>query len=132
MKFNPKLQSDIQKYIDYMIIVEGKKQENFLRSLGFEFVFSIYESGVSLNERLIELKKILPKRKKVCILTDLDKRGKKLYFQLKELCKENGIKTDSTLRGILLVGNLGSISKLDEFMKKANNQIKVKERWEVR
>lgn len=121
MKFNPKLKADLARYMEYTIFVEGKKHQKLLNSLGFESVFTLHETGVPLIERIEELKGIIPKRKKVCILTDLDKRGKKLYFEVKALCKVLGIKTDSTLRGLLLVGNMSHIEDLDDFVHKAHH-----------
>lgn len=121
MKFNPKLKAELEKYMQYAVFVEGKKDVRLLQSLGFELVYAVHETGIPLRERIESLKKHIPKRKKVCILTDFDRRGKKLYFQIKALCKEFGIKTDSTFRGILLVGNVSHIEELEDFMKKAHS-----------
>jgi len=132
MKFNPKLKADLEKYMNYPIIVEGKKHVELLKNIGFQEVYPIHESGISLPERINHLTQIISRKKKVCILTDLDKRGKKLYFEIKELCNQFGIKTDSTLRGILLVGNLGHLEELKEFVGKASGSIKNKKNWEIR
>lgn len=121
MKFNPKLQADLARYREYIIFVEGKKQVKLLNDLGFEHVFHLHENGVTLLERIEQLKNEIPKRKKVCILTDFDKKGKKLYFEVKALCKGFNIKTDSTLRGILLVGDMSHIEQLETFIKKAHS-----------
>lgn len=133
MKFNPRLQADMAKYMDYVIFVEGKKDVKLLNDLGFETVFALHETGIPLAERVQQLKNKIPKRKKVCILTDLDKRGKKLYFQVKALCKEHGIKTDSTLRGILLVSDVSHLEEVEDFVKKASGEMKHKRKhWERR
>ena len=46
LKFNPRLKGDIQKYLDYVIIVEGKKDVNLLKQLGFQKVYAVHETGV--------------------------------------------------------------------------------------
>jgi|SRR3989344_7456636 len=132
MKFNPKLKADVAKYINYTIIVEGKKDVLSLNNLGFQKVYAIHESGKSIKERVEEISKKIEKREKLCILTDFDKKGKKLYFMLKSLFQEFGVKTDSTLRGLLLLSGMSHIEGLSSFMKKATYETKIKERWEVR
>jgi 5S rRNA maturation endonuclease (ribonuclease M5) len=134
MKFNPKLKAEVLAFMEYVILVEGKKDVKLLNELGFEHVYALHETGINLVERIEQIKGELPKRgTKVCILTDFDKRGKKLYFEVKALCKTFGIKTDSTLRGLLLVGGLNHIEKLPEFMAKAQDDSKVKRKhWERR
>ncbi len=123
MKFNSQLQSDIEKYKSYFIIVEGKKDISSLKALGFQKVYSIHESSVSLKERLEKLSLLVEKKDKVCILTDLDKKGKQLYLLIKsELSSIGGIKIDSSLRGILLKAHLSHIEGLKKFMDKLGSQ----------
>lgn len=121
MKFNPKLKGDIAKYQQYVIIVEGKKHVAFLNSLGFDKVHEIHKNDMTIQERAAQISRILDKKDKICILTDFDKRGKTLYFQLKEIFQELGVKTDSTLRGLLLVGNVSHIEDLKDFFHKAHH-----------
>ena len=120
MKFNPKLKSDISRYLGQIILVEGKKDEEILRNVGFSNIILIHQDGVSLSDRMKEISKLIPKKEKVCILTDFDKKGKMLYFKIKELCNENGIKTDSTLRGLILLTGILNIKELDSMMGKIN------------
>src|SRR3989338_400905 len=118
MKFNPKLKSDISRYIGQIILAEGKKDEEILRKVGFSNIILIHEDGVSLSDRMKSISKLIPKKEKVCVLTDFDKKGKMLYFKIKELCNENGIKTDSTLRGLILLTGILKIKELDSMMGK--------------
>jgi len=120
MKFNPKLKSDISRYIGQIILAEGKKDEEILRKVGFSNIILIHEDGVSLSDRMKSISKLIPKKEKVCVLTDFDKKGKMLYFKIKELCNENGIKTDSTLRGLILLTGILNIKELDSMMGKIN------------
>lgn len=133
MKFNPRLEAELSQFREYAILVEGKKDAKLMNSLGFDSVYTLHETGITLIERIEQIKLQLPKRKKVCILTDLDKKGKKLYFEVKALCRTFGIKTDSTLRGLLLITNLRHLEDLEEFMHKAEGKIKNKRKhWERR
>ena len=118
MKFNPKLKSDITKYLDHVIIVEGKKDVSALKFLGFSKVYAIHQTSVPIRERVIQITPLLDKKDKVCILTDFDKKGKSLYHLLKELFQEQGIKLDSTLRGLLLVSGISHIEGLPSFFEK--------------
>ncbi len=121
VKFNPKLKQDIGKYLDYVIIVEGKKDVNALKNLGFQRVFAVHETGVPLKERLVQIAQQIEKKEKVCILTDLDKKGKQLYMLIKaELSQMPNIRLDSTLRGLLLKARVSHIEGLNEFIKKVS------------
>ena len=133
MKFNPRLKADVEKYFDYSIIVEGKKDVSLLKSLGFQKVYAIHEQGIPVAERINHLSQVIEKKEKVCILTDFDKRGKTLYFEIKDLCQQFNIKTDSTLRGILLVSDMGHLEELKDFVKKSQGEMTHKKKhWEIR
>ncbi len=118
MKFNPKLKHDVGKYLDYVIIVEGKKDIIALQNLGFEEVYAVHATGVPLRERVVQIAEKIGRKKKVCILTDFDKKGKQLYLLLKNLFQEQGLKLDSSLRGILIKAQVSHIEGLDSFMEK--------------
>jgi 5S rRNA maturation endonuclease (ribonuclease M5) len=118
MKFNPDLKKQIEKYQDYVVLVEGKKDVASLHALGFKHVYAIHKTGAPLREHIESICKLVEKKQKVCILTDLDKQGKKLYFYIKPILQENGIRVDSTLRGILIKAKVSHIESLDKFMKK--------------
>lgn len=118
VKFNPRLKADLEKYQDYVIIVEGKKDVLALKNLGFEKVFAIHQTSKPLRERAEEIVQYIDKKEKVCILTDLDKKGKKLYMMLKEIFQELGVRLDSTLRGILIKSQVSHIEGLDKFVSK--------------
>jgi len=121
MKYNAKLQDEIERFKDYIIIVEGKKDVQALRSLGFEKVYAIHSTGVPLRERVEQIMAYVEKKDKVCILTDLDRRGKQLYETLKPIFQELGAKLDSTFRGILIKSRLSHIEGIYSFMEKISN-----------
>ena len=118
MKFNLQLKRDLEKYSDYAIVVEGKKDVSSLKGLGFQKVYAIHEGGISLKERIEKIALLVGKKENVCILTDFDRKGKELYFILKREFGELGVHLDSTLRGILLKSNVSHIEGLYDFMKK--------------
>jgi 5S rRNA maturation endonuclease (ribonuclease M5) len=121
MKLNPRLKADIKKYLNYVIVVEGKKDVSSLKSLGFEKVYEIHKNHVSLKERIEQIASEIDKREKVCILTDFDKKGKTLYLLLKKEFLEIGVKLDSSLRGILIKSQLSHIEGLYSFIKKVDS-----------
>ena len=121
MKFNQNLKAEIEKYKDYIIVVEGKKDLNALKSLGFQSIYAIHITGVSLRERAEQISKQINKKDKLCVLTDLDKRGKQLYRLLKSLFQELGVHLDSTLRGILIKSKVSHIEGINKFLDKLEN-----------
>ncbi len=118
MKINKNLKQQIEKYFDYIIIVEGKKDSKALKSLGFENVFELHMTGIPLRERISEICSLLTKKDKVCILTDLDKKGNSLYEFSKPVFQELGIKLDSSLRGLLIKAKISHIEGLHSFIEK--------------
>ena len=118
MKYNIQLKQEIERYKNYVIIVEGKKDIFSLKALGFERVYAIHNTGVPLRERIEQILPEIERKDKVCILTDFDKQGKKMYLLLKKEFQELGVRVDSTLRGILIKSGVSHIEGLYQFMKK--------------
>jgi 5S rRNA maturation endonuclease (ribonuclease M5) len=122
MKFNPRLKQELEKYKEYIILVEGKKDVSALKILGFEKVYAIHKTGEKVRERIeFIVKEIDRKKEKVCILTDLDKKGKKLYMYVKPILQELGVKLDSSLRGLLIKARVSHVEGFASFMKKVEN-----------
>ena len=67
-----------------VVIVEGKKDKAALLKMGLKKVKVIKGPLYKFCEDLAE--------KEVCILTDFDKEGKKLYARIKSLLQANGVK----------------------------------------
>lgn len=118
VRYNADLRKEIERYLDYVIIVEGKKDVASLRALGFTKVYAIHQTAVPLRERVLQLVAQIGRKEKVCILTDFDRKGKQLYLMLKGLLQEQGVRLDSTLRGILLKAKVSHVEGLDAFMEK--------------
>ena len=118
MKFDPFLRQQIEKYKNNIIIVEGKKDTAVLKHFGFNKVFQIHQTSVSIRERIEQIMNQIEKRDKVCILTDFDKKGKKLYLLVKPIFQELGAKLDSNLRSILIKSRISHIEGVSNFMEK--------------
>ena len=112
------LNQEIEKYKSYIIIVEGKNDANALKSLGFEQVYTIHQTGMAIKVRAEEIMKYVTKKDKICILTDLDKRGKQLYILLKQIFQELGAHLDSSLRSSLIKSKLSHIESLPDFLER--------------
>ncbi len=100
-----------------IIVVEGKKDKKALVSIGFkgDDVFTINRTGTSLSVVIDDLINSIGK-KKACILTDMDKKGRILYHQIKEKLNESGIKIDGRLRHLLIKGKISHVEGLDTFL----------------
>jgi 5S rRNA maturation endonuclease (ribonuclease M5) len=117
MKINQRLKQEIEKFKDYIIVVEGKKDSQVLKSFGFSRVFEIHKTGVPIRERVEYICSLTEKKDRICILTDLDRQGKKLYEFLKPIFQEHGAKLDSTFRGILIKSKISHIEGLSNFLR---------------
>lgn len=107
------------RFLEYVIIVEGKKDVSSLQSLGFFRVYALNVAGVPIRERIEQIAKDAGRKEEVCILTDFDKKGRKLYEYVKAICQELGFRLDSKLRGILIKSGISHIEGIDNFIEKA-------------
>lgn len=116
------LPKQIEKTKNYLVIVEGKKDKIALEKLGFNKIFVFNETGQSLGERIEKIQELCSKKDKICILTDFDKKGKKLYLLIKSKLSEIGVKLDSSLRAFLLREKISHIEGLAHFIEYNENK----------
>jgi 5S rRNA maturation endonuclease (ribonuclease M5) len=76
--------------LDCFIIVEGERDFKSLVELGINNEIAIINRGMHIYE-FIEQNENKMKGKNVIILTDWDKKGRKLYYSLKNMLKGYGI-----------------------------------------
>ena len=114
---NHDFEKNIEKAREQLVIVEGKKDKDALQELGFENIFVINETGKSIYEKIEEIEEIAGKRK-ICILTDFDKKGKKLYLLLKSELSNRKVVLNNRFRSELLKFNISHIEGLSSFLKK--------------
>lgn len=108
---------ELNKVREYIVIVEGIKDKMALNKLGFKRIIVLNENGKSIKEKIEEIEKIANESKsKVCILTDFDKKGKKLYLQLKAELSVRNVKLDNHFRTILLKEKISHIEGLASFV----------------
>ncbi|MBI4145361.1 hypothetical protein HY493_04115 [Candidatus Woesearchaeota archaeon] len=79
-----------------LIIVEGKKDEASLKTLGLSNIVTLTKPLYAVVEDAARQAQI------VVILTDLDSKGKELYGVLRNGLQRHGIKIDDGLRKFLL------------------------------
>ena len=110
------IQKELEKAKNCLIIVEGKKDKQALENLGFKKIFTIHETGKSIYEKIEQIEAIAGKDK-ICILTDFDKKGKKLYLLLKSELSQRKVRLDNTFRGVLLKLNISHIEGIKDLLK---------------
>ena len=115
------LEKEFNKAKHLFLIVEGKNDKKSLLELSFKDIFVINESGKSIYEKIEEVEEQAGKRK-ICILTDFDKKGKKLYLLLKSELSKRKVRLDNSLRGMLLKQKISHIEGLSTFMKNHDKQ----------
>ncbi|MCD6590839.1 MAG: toprim domain-containing protein [Candidatus Aenigmarchaeota archaeon] len=91
------LQRLIHQLTDKLIVVEGKKDEEALKSLGLKNIIvidgrSLYEIAGMLKER----------KEEIVILTDFDSKGRHLNSKLKFLLQKYKKRVNSKLRGKMM------------------------------
>ena len=115
------LKNKIEKFKEYVIIVEGKNDSLAMKSAGFEKVYEIHKTYWTLRERVEQIASMIKREDTVCILTDLDKTGRQLYLKIKPILQELGIKIDSSFRNILVKEGISHIEEIGVFFKKIEN-----------
>ncbi len=104
---NEEILEEIQRIRKKLIVVEGKKDQKALERLGCTHVLTLE------NKALFEVVESI-KTKEIVLLTDLDREGKKLYSQLKQLLVQRGVVLDDKLRLILFKHKVSHIEGLHE------------------
>ena len=101
------------KQDNYLIVVEGKKDKTALEKIGFHNIFVLNENGKSI---LVRIEEIIKRKEECVILTDFDKKGKKLYNLIKSQFILNGVKMNNRLRNMLLKSHLSHIEGIFTFL----------------
>ncbi len=118
MPFYPRLRQDLEKYHSNVVIVEGEKDVKALTHLGFDKVYPIHQNGVSIRERCEQIALDIQKKDRVSILTDFDRRGRKLHEIIKPIFHELGAHLDSSFRSLLAKTGVQHIEGLPSFISK--------------
>jgi len=121
MESNAKLRQEIERFRDYTVIVEGKKDVLALEGLGFRRVYAIHSEVESLRERIEEIASKISNKVKVCILTDFDKRGQKMHESVRSICQELGLKLDSRFRELLLKSGVSHVEGIYRFISRIDS-----------
>ena len=108
-KLLEEIENEIEKYKDFLFIVEGKKDKQALENLGLTEIFVLNETGKSLGEKIEQIES---QKRKICILTDFDKKGKKLYLKLKSELAIRNVRLDNSFRSFLLKSGVIHIEDL--------------------
>lgn len=106
------LLSSIDSSVD-AIIVEGSRDREALRRLGFDGVIEMHSTKGFSEEELVE--EIGSKYKSVLLLTDFDEEGRQLNKRLTRIFERRGVKVDLGLRRVIgrLMATLGVYSVED-------------------
>ncbi len=97
----------IEELKDALVVVEGKRDEKALKSLGVKDIITID------GKPLYEVAEILSRSKKdIVILTDFDRKGREMRNKLRNLLQRRGKHPNSKLRGKIM--SLGR-NKIEDF-----------------
>ncbi|MBW2970670.1 toprim domain-containing protein [Candidatus Woesearchaeota archaeon] len=100
------------KECEELIVVEGKKDKAALESLGVTNIRCLS------NPLFQEVEDIVKEHKKVIILTDLDKEGKKIYGRLRKDFNRFGVDVDNKFREWLFKNTkLRQIEGIDTYLR---------------
>jgi 5S rRNA maturation endonuclease (ribonuclease M5) len=98
----------LSRYQDVPVIVEGQKDKIALEKLGFANIICLHGPISQFCEDVAQ------RTKRVCILTDLDREGRKLYSQIKANLERNGVRIDDSLRDKIWKTKITQIEGLDD------------------
>jgi 5S rRNA maturation endonuclease (ribonuclease M5) len=119
-KIMQKASAAFQDWIDQLndsgraLIVEGREDAKSLRNIGIKNEIIILHSGP--RYKLIE--HLVKKHKRVVILTDFDKEGKRLYGMLNRELAPFGVHVDKHFREWLQKTTLDQIEGIDTLYRK--------------
>jgi 5S rRNA maturation endonuclease (ribonuclease M5) len=106
---------ELEKYFDCVVLVEGARDVEALRVLGFEKIYAIHWNKKSVRERIEEIVKEIGRDKTFCILTDTDSAGRKLYSQIVKILQELGVRVDNGLRDLLFESGVSHVEGFATF-----------------
>ncbi len=112
------LYEELISFCNDIVIVEGKKDVSCLQALGFHRVYALHIPNCSLHERAEQIAALVTPGCPVHILTDLDRRGEKMYVTIKPLLQQAGIRLSTKLRAILLIHGISHVEGLYNFLKR--------------
>lgn len=106
------------KLDNYIVVVEGKNDEEALRNLGLVETY-VLKKGKNIRESIDLLVKHckITKYDYVIILTDFDFEGKKLYKEIKNKLIQEGVKINDNLRNAVSkieISHIEGLIKLSE------------------
>ncbi|MBI5148816.1 toprim domain-containing protein [Candidatus Pacearchaeota archaeon] len=100
-----------------VILVEGKNDKAALNELGLDNVIVLNETNKSVYIKIEDLIENAGKKEHI-ILTDIDKKGRRLYFMIKKKFSESGVKMNNKLRDLLIKNKVSHIEGLATFLNK--------------
>lgn len=100
---------------DVLVIVEGKKDAKAMRSLGIGKI-KVLDTRYKTIESIED--------KEVALLVDLDRQGKKIYAELKDMLSKRGVRVEDKFRCFLFKETkVRQIEALDRFVGKLKDGI---------
>jgi len=110
------IELDNLKRYKSLIVVEGEHDKQALNELGLERVFILNKTGVSLFNRIDDMIGQLRPKEHCVILTDMDKKGKTYYKMIKKELQNQGKKSNSRIREILIKSGVSHIESLAKYL----------------
>ncbi|MCF2135926.1 MAG: hypothetical protein K9W43_01680 [Candidatus Thorarchaeota archaeon] len=109
-----------KKYPDLLIVVEGHRDEMFLRNAGVEADIIRIHSGKRIADVVKQIVDEAHNGKETLILTDFDEEGVALAYRIERLLEKEHIITLRRLRNHIgaLMGNLRCIEEMVSILKK--------------
>lgn len=94
-----------------LIIVEGKKDKDALRRLGFHHIITLKKDVDSISQQ------VALAGRSCAILTDLDPAGRRLYSRLHRVLQARGVRIeDAFRRSLLAYSRIRNIEALDRYI----------------
>ena len=114
--YQGRLLKEVEKARDMAVIVEGKRDAEALRELGFNNITVLHREGISIYSVIDEIAESRPDSD-VAILTDMDSKGKQYHDLLKRELAMRGIRVNDNLRKELIKERISHVEGLATFLK---------------
>jgi len=109
--FNEFITTLREKSENIPVIVEGKRDRDFLKRFGINNIYTL--SGKNYHDLLEELPEDTTE---VILLTDIDKQGEKIFKKLKGLLESQNITVDGSFRRYLKTLGVKEVEQLQEVL----------------
>jgi len=105
-----------EEFKECIILVEGKRDVEALKSIGFKRIFAVHKIGFGVRERVEQIVSSEGHSNNFCVLMDFDFAGKKLCSQVRSVLMDLGVREETRFRKMLRREGISHVEGLRSFV----------------